>query len=103
MDSFNTEAENLNSMKAKIVDIVNGLQGNKTSVQKELEDVRSRMKEEPCSLYLSEFSRRQDRREKLAQAVEVIADKVGIETSCCDCDAQCDGGVSRCGDCGGEF
>lgn len=99
VQQLENEVQDLKNMKAQIMESDSGLQGNRTAVEKELEDVRGKMKEEPCSLYMSEFSRRRDHREKLAQAIESLAEKIGLDVRCCGCDDQCEDGTSRCAGC----
>ena len=99
LTQYEKDVENLKLERNKITDQVNELEGEKGKVETKLEEVRSKMKDEPCDLYQSEFSRRHDHRETLAKSIESIAKLIGTNPRCCACGTQCEAGVSRCGDC----
>merc|ERR1719198_2142020 len=99
LTQYEKDVENLELERKKISDQVTELEGEKGKVETKLEEVRTKMKDEPCDLYQSEFSRRHDHRETLAKSIESIAELIGTNPRCCACGTQCEAGVSRCGDC----
>ena len=98
LTQYEKDVENLELGRNKITEQVNELEGEKGKVETKLEEVRTKMKDEPQHLY-QVSSAELSITEKRWQNLESIAKLIGTNPRCCACGTQCEAGVSRCGDC----